>query len=138
MSKSQDREAITHQNPRSTVKVLRYALVIVYLGFLIVYHKWGVYDSEAWSKAYYIWDMAVDVLWITVVCTATKEMFYRFCPMIIYAVIRLMVEIATIYEPIARANDPLVVDILLYLCGLACVLLILKHRITEYYDKKVS
>jgi hypothetical protein len=117
-------------------KVWKWILVSVYAGFTLVYHACGDADSEAWSKAYYIWLFAVHVIMLITICSDSKEMFYRIYPLICYAVVRLMIEILTICEPLEVVNNKLVVDILLYLCVGATGLLIMKDKINEYYNRK--
>jgi hypothetical protein len=119
---------------QSIEKIWMWILVFVYVGFLLIYHKWGDYESEAWSKAYYIWDCTVHLLALINISTRNKQLFYLLYPLMCYAGLRLMIEIATIYEPMKEANDPFVVDILLYMCSAAFGLLIIKNRVDEYFN----
>jgi prolipoprotein diacylglyceryltransferase len=107
----------------------------VYGGGLMVFHKFGS-DSDAWAKAYYVWEQLVFFLMLFAICVTDKNMFLKFYPLIFYSFVRLFVEIATIPKGMQAVNDKETVDMLLWLCTGGVAILFLHPIICEWYDKK--
>lgn len=119
-------------------KAWKWILLFLYAGFGLVYHKFGDPNSEAWSKAFWIWMCAVHVVMLITICADDKALFYQVYPMILYAGFRLVVEVATISKPLAAVNNPLITDALLYMCAGATGLLICKEWVNDYYKKSIT
>src|SRR5688572_10750297 len=87
---------VTIQEKSPAVNVLLSALLVMYMAGLILFHAIGNFDyNPIWDKVYYVWDNTKDLLFWIILLFLKPEFALILLLVIIYACIRLILEIIT-------------------------------------------
>lgn len=104
------------------------AFVYWYIFGLLIFHAVARFDwsSPEWDKAYYIWQFTKDALAVIAIGSVHRKIFRAILPIIIYSIIRVCLEILTIFVTMGH-NSEWIVTVLFLVALFAAVLMSLRE-----------
>lgn len=90
------------------------AVMMVFMGGLILFYGFADFENETWAKIYYVWDMSTDMLAVGCIYLIAKKYRVRILPILVFTAIRALWEI-TAFVFGQHINSSLIINYLFLL-----------------------